>query len=162
MTADRFPIKPHLSIVPTPEEIAANEAKANESIEKYMEEQFNPKPEEVPVNPIPKTVAAILAAVATAGLAASSAIPLPWGNLVALISFVLAGVAGLAVKPPEWAAGKPVVQGTVITALGSAVPLVASASSGLTGWWQLGAQALALVLAFLTGAAAPALTKKAE
>lgn len=159
----------HLAVVTTPlekkkleEESKRLEEIANADIEQYLQEQFNPKPEQPPVNPVPKTVATILGLIATAGLTVSAAIPPPWNNLVQLISFLLAGVAGLALKPPEWAAGKPVIQGALVTTLGTAVPVVASASTGLTGWWQLGAQALALVLAFLTGSAAPQLTKKEE
>jgi hypothetical protein len=134
------------------------EAIANADIDQYLAEQLTAK--EPAVNPVPKQVATILGVIATAGLAVAQFVPPPWGTLVSIVAFVLGGIAGMALKPPTFLAGKPVLQGSAVAVLASGVPLAASAASSTTGWLQLVASAVALVLAFLTGTAAPSLEQK--
>jgi hypothetical protein len=158
---DRKVIK-HLSLVPLEQlkkESEKLEKVANESAAKYIDEILNP-PEKPQMNPIPKNVSTILGVIATAGLAVAQFVPAPWGTLVSIIAFVLGGVAGMALKAPTFLAGKPVLQGSAVAVLASGVPLAASAASSTTGWLQLIASAVALILAFLTGTAAPQLGNK--
>jgi len=158
-----------LALVPTPvekkkleDETARLEAIANASSDKYLDEQINHPEPEKKMSPIPKNVATVLGVISVAALAVAQFVPAPFGTLVSIIAFVLGTLSGLTTKAPAFLEGRPVLQGSSVGVLAAGIPLAASAAASTTGWVQFAASTVALLLAWLTGKAAPQLGAKAE
>lgn len=119
----------------------------------------SPAPSEPPRKPlVPAGVAVVLAALSPMLLMAGSVLPAPWGGVVSILAFVMAGLAGIALPSPAWADGRPIVQGPALLVAGTAGPLVAGLSEHLPdGPIRLVAATVALVATFLAGKAAPQL-----
>lgn len=104
------------------------------------------------------TVATILGTVGTLAAGASALIPAPWGALVAVVGFLLAALAGLAVAPPAITEGKPVLQGAALAVATTLLGLLTQFYAMVpVGWPQSIALAVAALLAWLTGKALPKL-----
>jgi len=104
------------------------------------------------------TVAVILGTIGTLAAGASALIPAPWGTLVAVVGFLLAALAGLAVAPPAVTEGKPVLQGAALAVATTALSLLSQFYAMVpVGWPQSIALAVAALLAWLTGKALPKL-----
>lgn len=104
------------------------------------------------------TVATILGTIGTLAAGASALVPAPWGVLVAIAGFLLAGLAGLAVAPPTVTEGKPVLQGGVLAVATTLLTLLTQFYALVpVGWPQSIALTVAALLAWLTGKALPKL-----
>lgn len=107
---------------------------------------------------LPKAVAGVLGILAGLAVPASALLPPPFNGLVMIVGFILAAVAGVALPTPQWAEGKPILQGTLLTVAGSAVPILVGVANTLpAGPLQAGAYALALAAALAAGKVAPQL-----
>lgn len=104
------------------------------------------------------TAALIIGTICGLATAASAFIPSPWGTLVAIIGFIGCVLAGTSAKPPSVTAGKPVLQGALLTIAGSLEGVLHQFYAMIPpGWPQSLALGLAAILAWLTGHALPAL-----
>lgn len=112
-----------------------------------------------PAVPLSGTAAAVVGIIGSIMLAAVAFIPAPWNVLVGLVGFLACALAGLAARPPEILAGKPLLQGTALTiatAVGALLQQMVLPALP-PGWIQSVAYAVLGVLAWLTGRALPAL-----
>lgn len=109
---------------------------------------------------IPKTLAALAAILAPILLALGPALPtvgdVDLGTVAGILAYVAAALAGLALPRVTFGAHNPLVPQVAVPLLATLVPVVEQLSLATTGIFQLGLSALALVLAFLAGLAAPA------
>lgn len=99
----------------------------------------------------------IVGALGVAVVAAAAVLPAPWSSVAGVVGFLAASLAGLASKPPEFAEGKPVLQGTVLSVVGTALALLVQFYAVIPAPFQPIALAVAAALALLTGKAMPAL-----
>lgn len=105
------------------------------------------------------TAALIVGTLGGLALAASVAVPAPWGTLVGLLGFIACVVAGVAAPTPRIVEGKPILQGGALTAaIGLGEVLHQFYGSLPTGWPQGLALGGAGLLAWLTGRALPPLS----
>jgi len=92
------------------------------------------------------------------GLAAVAAmLPAPWGIVCAIVGFLLASLGGLSSPPPNFAEGKPILQGGILTAVTGAMGLLVQFYGVIPAQFQPIALAVGAALALLTGKAMPAL-----
>lgn len=102
--------------------------------------------------------ATIVGTIGTLLAAASPVLPAPWATVAGIVGFLMAALAGLSVAAPKVTEGKPVLQGVALTiATGALSMLVQFYAAIPVGWPQSIALGLAALLAWLTGAALPAL-----
>lgn len=107
------------------------------------------------------TAAIVVGLVGSLVMAATPFVPTPWNVLAGLVGFLACALAGLSVKPPEVMAGRPILQGTALTAatgIGALLQqMVLPALATSPEWAQSIAYVVLGVLAWLTGRALPAL-----
>lgn len=110
---------------------------------------------------LPAWVSLALGLVSAAAGALALVVPPPFGGALGIAAFIAASLVGGVAAPPQWVAGRPVVQGgAVAVAGGAAVALqsVAAAVPESSPWWlRLGTQVGAMAAAWLAGRAAPQL-----
>jgi hypothetical protein len=147
-------------LYPVGKSTAELEAEANATIAADTKAALEGPPEEAPAKGLPAWLTGLLGLLAAGAVMGGTMLPAPWGLLVQVAGWVLGYVVGAAQPTPTWADGKPVVQGPFQAVLAGAVPVLAAAGSGLSGWFQVAVHALALVCAALAGVAAPQLGKK--
>lgn len=101
-------------------------------------------------------LAAVAGLVATVGAIAAPLIPAPWGGIVGAAALVAGLLSGVALTPPKWSEGKPLVPLTLVPALTTAGAGLASLVPSLpAGHLQSGGLALAALLLALAGKALP-------
>jgi len=90
-------------------------------------------------------------------VAIAAMLPPPWSTVAGIVGFLCASLAGLSSPPPNFAEGKPVLQGTLLTIVGSAMALLVQFYPMIPAPFQPIALAVAAALALVTGKAMPAL-----
>lgn len=116
-----------------------------------IEAAFNAAPSFLP--PHAAKIAGIAAVVL---LAVSGFIPPPFGTLVQILAFIAGFLAGVPQPVPKVLEGRRLVGPAAVPLLGTLTTLAATASEQLPeGPYRIGAQALGLLLAWLTGRAFP-------
>ena len=99
----------------------------------------------------------IVGALGVAIVAAAAVLPAPWSSVAGVVGFLCASLAGLSSPPPNFAEGKPVLQGTLLTVVGTALALLVQFYAVIPAPFQPIALAVAAALALVTGKAMPAL-----
>lgn len=104
--------------------------------------------------------ALVVGGIATLAGVVSPAIPMPWGAVVGLVAFVAALLAGVSAPVPKFAAGKPLVQGALLTGAVTTLGVVEQVLPSLpAGVPQSAAMGAATLFALLAGRASPTLVK---
>lgn len=113
---------------------------------------------DTPAKPLLTGLAAnIVGALGVAIVAAAAVLPVPWSSVAGVVGFLCASLAGLSSPPPNFAEGKPVLQGTLLTVVGTALALLVQFYGVIPAPFQPIALAVAAALALMTGKAMPAL-----
>lgn len=90
-------------------------------------------------------------------VAVAAMLPAPWSTVAGIVGFLCASLAGLSSPPPNFAEGKPVLQGTLLSVVGTLMALLVQFYSVIPAPFQPIALAVGAALALLTGKAMPAL-----
>lgn len=104
---------------------------------------------------IPAKLAALAAALSVILGVAGHMLPEQYAAPAAILAFICAGLAGLALPSVRFLAHKPLVSAALVPVLASASALLASVAGTLPGPIGLAVYSAALVCAFLAGSASP-------
>jgi hypothetical protein len=113
-----------------------------------------------PVTPKPLLTglaANIVGGLGVAIVAIAAMLPAPWSTVAGIVGFLCASLAGLSSPPPNFAEGKPVLQGGLLTVVGTVMALLVQFYGVIPAPFQPIALAVAAALALVTGKAMPAL-----
>lgn len=114
-------------------------------------------------SPLTGKAALIVGTIGGLVLASAAFIPSPWNMLAGWVGFIACVLAGMVVKPPAAIVGKPVLQGTALTVASGVMGLATQFYPLIPSGWPQGlALGVVGLLAWLTGAALPALGKPSE
>lgn len=126
-----------------------------------IENSTTPTTAEVSATPtfrplLPPAVAGVVAAVAPVLMLVGGLVAPPWGPLLAVMAFIVAGLAGHHLPLPRFLAGRPMVSAALVPTFASMTPVAFSIGQALPESWRWAANGAALLLAWLAGLAAPA------